>query len=530
MQRLTGIDAGFLYMETPSSAMHVAGLAIVDPADAPEGWRGVDRITEVIRSRLHLAPPFRRRLVSVPLQLHHPVWIEDPDFDLGWHIRHIAVPAPGGPHELAELAAHLNSIQLDRTRPLWELWVIEGLENDHVAFLTKVHHSAIDGASGNQLTVSLYDLSPEVAEVPPPDEPWQPDRVPTDIELIGYALNSLARTPVRAVKAVRRTAAMALNLRRTNRQPDVSPPPGPFSAPRTSINQALSSHRSFAMTTLSLIDVKRVKNAFGSTVNDVVLALCAGALRRYFDDRDERLEGPLVAMVPVSVRSESDKGAMGNQVSSMLASLATDLDDSVARLAAIHEGMSAAKEQHNAIGAETLTDWAEFAPPAVFSQAMRLYSRTKMADRHRPFFNVTISNVPGPPLPLYSAGARLVANYPLGPIFDGGGINMTVMSYQNNLDFGLLACPDVVDDVWSIADGLSDALEELLKAVAAQERVEQGPAIDGLRAEPPVAAERARRAPAKKTSAKKTSAKKRPTTNTSTKKSATKKSAAKRPR
>lgn len=467
MQRLTGLDAGFLYMETPTAGMHVAGLAIVDPSEVPGDWDPVDRIKEVIRGRLHLAPPFRRRLVEVPLGLHHPLWIEDPDFDLDRHVRHIAVPPPGGPRELAELTAHLTSIQLDRSRPLWELWVIEGLENGHIAFLTKVHHAAIDGASGNQLTVSLYDISPEIAEVPPPAGLWKPDRQPTDIELLTYAMNSLVRTPLRAAKAIRRTAATALTLRRANRRPDVKPPPAPFSAPRTSMNQAITAQRSYAMTTLSLSDVKQVKNAFGTTVNDVVLAICSGALSRYFDRRGEELDAPLVAMVPVSVRSAADKAAMGNQVSSILTSLGTDVSDPVERLARIHEGMAAAKEQFNVIGADALTDWAEFAPPAVFSQAMRLYSRTKLADRHRPLFNVTISNVPGPPFPLYSARARLVGNYPVGPIFDGAGLNMTVMSYMDNMDFGLLACPDVVDDVWSIAGGLSDALEELVKAAAA---------------------------------------------------------------
>jgi len=201
MQRLTGLDAGFLAMETPSSAMHVGGLAIYDPSATP-GWT-IESIRDVVRQRLHAAPPFRRRLVQVPFGLHHPVWIEDPDFDLDWHIRHIAVPAPGGPKELSELAAHLMSLPLDRSRPLWEMWVIEGLEHGHLATLTKIHHAAIDGASGAEITVALFDLTPEVAEVPPPAEPWKPDRVPSDAELLGYAVNSLSRTPFRAARAAR---------------------------------------------------------------------------------------------------------------------------------------------------------------------------------------------------------------------------------------------------------------------------------------------------------------------------------------
>ncbi len=283
------------------------------------------------------------------------------------------------------------------------------------------------------------------------------------------------------------------------------------------------------MTSLSLSDAKRVKNAFGTTVNDVVLAVCAGGLRRYFNDHDEHPDSPLVAMVPVSVRAEADKGAMGNQVSSVLTSLATDLDDPVERLAVIHEGMAAAKEQHNVIGADTLTDWAEFAPPAVFSQATRLYSRTKLADRHRPLFNVTISNVPGPPFPLYSAGARLVANYPMGPIFAGAGINMTVMSYQDNLDFGLLACPDVVDDVWSIAVGVGEALEELLKAAAARERAAQGGADETTVAEAPAVTTSVPRMQVRNGSAGKAPAsKKRFAKRTGTKRTGTKKTGTKR--
>ena len=218
---------------------------------------------------------------------------------------------------------------------------------------------------------------------------------------------------------------------------------------------------------MSLPTVKAVKNATGSTVNDVVLALCAGALRRYLDAHGEHPDAPLVAMVPVSVRTEDDKD-MGNRVSSMFASLATDVDDPVERLKVIHECMHEVKEQQKAIGADTLGDWAEFAAPALAGRAARLYSRTKMADRHRPLFNVTISNVPGPPFPLYSIGARMVSNFPVGPIMDGGGLNMTVMSYRDQLDFGLQACPDVLPDVWSLAEGLQDALDELVEATGVQ--------------------------------------------------------------
>jgi WS/DGAT/MGAT family acyltransferase len=250
MQRLTGLDAGFLSMETPNAPMHVAGLAVFDPSDVA-GDFDLHHLREVYEPRLHMAPPFRRRLKEVPFGLHHPLWIEDPDFDLNWHVRHIAVPSPGGTDELNKLVSHLVAIPLDRTRPLWEAWILEGLENGNVALLTKVHHAAIDGAAGNQIMVAMFDLAPEGSEIPPPDHEWEPDEVPNDTQLVGYAASSLARQPLRAIKAARRTTEVALNIRRKNREPDVTPPPAPYSAPRTSINQPLTARRSVEKATLS---------------------------------------------------------------------------------------------------------------------------------------------------------------------------------------------------------------------------------------------------------------------------------------
>lgn len=463
MQRLTGLDATFLYMETPSSPMHVASLIMLDPSTAPNGF-SFEQARDLYSQRLDLAPPFRRRLVEVPFGIHHPIWIEDPDFDIDWHLRHIAVPQPGTMAELTELVSHIVAMPLDRNHPLWEVWVIEGIEGGLVAMLSKVHHAAIDGASGQDLMVAILDLTPEVEQKPRPEIPWAPEHVPSDTELVGRAAMSLAQSPVRAIKAVKRTVEAGLQIRSTNKQPDQTPPPSPFSAPRTSFNQALTAHRAFGTANLSLTDVKIVKNAFGVTVNDVILALCGGALHHYLEGRDEHPDGPLVAMVPISVRSDEQKGAMGNQVSSALSTLATDIDDPVARLLAIHDGMKGAKEQQNAIGADLLQNWAEFAAPLIAGRAARLYSRMRIADRHRPLFNVTISNVPGPPFPLYVAGARVAATYPIGPIFDGGGINMTVMSYLDSLDFGINVCPELIPNVMDIAEGLHLALDDLMKA------------------------------------------------------------------
>ena len=466
MQRLSGLDATFLYLESNSNLMHVASTAVFDPSTVPEGY-SFEGVKELVASRLHLLPPFRRRLVEIPFQLHHPLWVEDPDFDLDYHMRRAALPAPGGEQELAEFAADVLSRPLDRSRPLWEMYVIEGLENGLIATVTKTHHAAIDGVSGNELTVNLLDLQPEPAVIEP-DTEWTPDRIPTDLELVGYALSSLARQPILGVKAARRTLEAAVTLRRRNRRPEITPPPAPFAAPRTPINGAITPRRKFAFTQIPLDDVKMIKNALGGTVNDVVLALCSGALRTYLSDRDELPSDPLVAMVPISVRTEDLKGAMGNQVSQMLVSLATTEADPVERLRTISSGTDGAKEQEKAIGAETLMNWAEFAAPAVAARAARLYSNMKLADRHRPLFNVTISNVPGPNFPLYSAGARMVAMYPMGPIADGGGLNITVMSYMGTMFFGLVACADTVPDVWDIATALESALDELRKAAEQQ--------------------------------------------------------------
>jgi diacylglycerol O-acyltransferase len=467
MKRLSGLDAGFLYLETPTSFMHVASLIVVDPATyaGPEGPWGFERVRQLFASRLDQAPPFRRRLVEVPLGLHHPLWIEDPDFDLDWHLRHITVPAPGGPAELRRLVADLVAIPLDRTRPLWEAWVIDGIEGGLVGLVTKVHHAAIDGASGEELMVALLDISPDGDAKPEPAAPWVPDRIPTDTEMLGYGLWSLAQQPAMAVRTIRNTVEVALQLRDRFAPTDTPTPSLPLTAPRTILNHTLTPHRCLGLETVSLSLVKAVKNAAGCTVNDVVLALCSGALRAWLAERGDEPDGPLIAMVRVSVRSTDESGTHGNKVSTAFASLATDLDDPVARLGAIHESMATAKEAQELIGADALQNWAEFAAPAVAAQAARMYTSLHLADRHRPLFNVTISNVPGPPFPLYVAGAGVVATNPIGPIFDGAGLNITVMSYLDRLDFGLLGCPELTPDIDALASGIATALDELERAL-----------------------------------------------------------------
>lgn len=470
MQRLTGLDATFLYMETPTNHMHVASTVIIDPSTAPGGY-SFEKARALVENRLPLLPPFRRRLKEVPFGLHHPIWIEDPDFDLDYHVRRSALPSPGGLKELAEFAADVMGRPLDRSRPLWEMYIVEGLENGHVAVVSKTHHAAIDGVSGAELTVNLLDLTPEPAVVPPPEPPWKPDRVPSDVEMVGYALNSLARQPLRAIKATRRTVEMALNLRRRNRQPDVKAPPAPFQAPKTFFNTGITPQRRFVMTEMALDDVKQVKNALGGTVNDVVLAICAGGLRRWLADRHELPGEDLVGFVPISVRTEDQKGALGNRVSGMLVRLVTTIEDPVERLTAIREATKDAKEQDKAIGADTLSDWTEFAAPALAARAARLASSLRVWDRlARPVFNLVISNVPGPNMPLYSAGARVLGIWPMGPVADGSGLNITVMSYMGNVNFGLVAGREIAPDLDKLGGFIDESIEELLKAAGARSR------------------------------------------------------------
>ncbi len=463
MRRLTGLDASFLYMETPNNHMHVGAIYVLDPDGDPTAC-SFERVKQTIVDRLHILPPFRWRLVEVPFGLHHPLWINDPDFDIEYHVRRAALPAPGGKLELCEYAAQFMARPLDRSRPLWELEVVEGLEGGRVALITKTHHSAIDGASGAELTTALLDTSIDGRDIPPPARGFKPDRIPSEVEVLAYALRSLSAQPVEFVKAVRRTSEVVLNLRKKSSE-GVPLAATPFSAPRTSFNVPITGHRTYAYTEISLERIKALRVVLGGTVNDIVLALCSSALRRYLDNGGELPTESLVAMVPMSVRAKDQKGAMGNRVSQLLVRLATNEPDPVKRLEAIKTEMGLAKEQINTIGADTLSNWAEFAAPAVAARAARMYSTMGLSNRHKPVFNVTISNVPGPAIPLYSTGAKLVEWYPMGPIFDGIGLNMTVMSYLGMVYFGLLACRETTNDLWELSAGIDAAMVEL-EAVA----------------------------------------------------------------
>jgi WS/DGAT/MGAT family acyltransferase len=480
VDQLTGLDTSFLNMETATTYGHVSGLAIFDPSTAPGAPPTFEDIKNIIRERIHLLPPYRRRLVELPLGLDHPYWIEDPDFDLDFHVRHIGLPPPGDDRQLAEQVSRIVARPLDRRRPLWELYFIEGLQGGMVAQLTKIHHCAIDGVSGAEILALLLDIEPEPRKVDPPRKAWRPEPEPTQLEMLARGLWAVAGTPRKGIRlgrqALRHLPALSRSLgfgelpgsgllnQLVGRTPDPMLSEASTTAPRTSFNDRISPHRRFAFGSVSLDEVKEVKAQLGVTVNDVVMGLCAGALRRYLEERGELPADPLVAMVPVSVRSEDQKGQFGNQVSSMSASIHTNIADPIQRLQRIHESMSIAKEQHQALPATLLQDFAQFAPPAVAARAARVIARATVAQLVDMPFNVVISNVPGPQFPLYGIGSKLVASYPVSAINDGIGLNMTVQSYNGSLDFGLVACRELMPDVWDVMDYLRMELEVLKDA------------------------------------------------------------------
>ncbi len=469
MRQLSGLDAAFLAMETRTVFGHVGSVCVVDPSTAPEPVT-LERFTGVVESRLPLVPLLRRRLVGVPLGLDQPYWIDDAGFDIEFHVRELALPAPGSDRQLAGQAARLHARPLDRSRPLWELYLIFGLQGGRAAIYSKVHHAAIDGVSGNDILAALLDLAPSGRALPDPP-PRRPERPPGAAELLARSAVSLARHPFRAARLsaglLRSAPALAagpawpglpLAARLLGRDGEaILPPPG-LRAPRTPFNRSITQHRRWGFCGLPLPEVKRVKDALGVTVNDVVLALCAGALRRWLADHDALPDGPLIAAVPVSVRTTEHKATHGNRVSVMLAVLPTQLADPRDRLRVVHQAMRAAKEQHGALPADLLADVTQFAMPALAGQAARMAARLRLVERAS-LFNLVVSNVPGPDVALYYAGAELLGYYPMSAVTDGQGLNITAMSYRDTLFFGVIACRELVPDV----DRLTASLEEELR-------------------------------------------------------------------
>jgi WS/DGAT/MGAT family acyltransferase len=461
-ERLSGLDASFLYMETPTLHMHVAMAAVFDPSTVPGGY-SFRRIRQLINDRIPLAPVFQRRLVEVPMRLGHPVWVDDPEFDIDNHLRRAALPAPGGMRELGDFAADVISRQLHRDRPLWEMWIVEGVEDGKIALVTKMHHSTIDGVSGAELLGVLFDLEPDPPATAPTRARVLDSRIPSGLELMSQAMVAGLVAPFEVGRMVLRTTRNILGVRRVRRGADAKGAL-PLTAPRTSINVAVHARRRVAFAAASLADAKKLKNEIGTTVNDVVLAMVTGALRSYLLAGDELPEIPLVSVVPVSVTPDVAELKGSNKVSSMFVQLPTHLEDPIERLRVIHDGTKGAKEEHKALGATMLQNWAEHATPNVFAAAARLYTGMRLADRHRPVANMVVSNVPGPDFPLYLGGSQMLGMFPLGPVMDGMGLNITIMSYMGVLYWGLASDARAVPRLWDVAAAIPHALTELMEA------------------------------------------------------------------
>lgn len=461
MQRLSGLDASFLYLESESQPMHVCSILELDTSTMPGGYT-FDRFRDALSLRLAAMPELREKLADSPLNLDHPVWVDDKDFQIDRHVHRIGLPPPGGRAELSEICGHIAALPLDRGRPLWEMWVIEGVAagaastGSCLAVMIKVHHAGVDGVTATNL---MSQLCTTEAEAPAP-EPVRGVGEGSGWRIAAGGLLRFATRPLRLANMVPETISSLLDTLQRAREGLTMA--RPFAAPPTVFNARVSGRRIVAYAELDLQDVKAVKDHFGITVNDVVMALVSGVLRQYLADRNLLPATSLVASVPVSVHGKSGRPGR-NQVSGMFARLHTEIDDPVQRLTAIAAANSVAKQHSSAIGATLLQDWTQFAGPAVFGAAMRVYAMTRLTES-LPVHNLVVSNVAGPQVPLYLLGCEVQAMYPLGPIFHGSGLNITVISLNGSLDIGLNACPDLLPDLWEMADEFLVVMEELLAA------------------------------------------------------------------
>jgi diacylglycerol O-acyltransferase len=463
--RLTGLDSSFLHLEHDATHMHVAGCMVFD-GQAP----AYDELVDQILSRLHLVPRYRQRLAFVPLNQGRPVWVDDPHFNVAFHVRHTALPNPGGEDQLKRLCGRIFSQALDRSRPLWEIWLVEGLAEDRFALLSKTHHALVDGISGVDIATVLFDASPDPVPVAPPDGEWIARPLPTGAQLLAEALRERATVPTEIVRGVRATLRgprhVAARVGRAVGGIGAVARLATASAPDSPLNVRIGPHRRFTWVRGDLAQFKAVKNALGGTVNDVVLAAVAGALGRYLRIHGEDTEDTVLrAMVPVSVRADVERGALGNRVAAMWAPLPIGLTDPVQRLLTISRAMDGVKDSGQAVGAQVLTELTGFAPPTIMAQAARLQARQRM-------FNLVVTNVPGPQIPLYLLGRQLEAMFPMVPLAANQALGVAIMSYNGQLNFGLNADYDALRDLEALADALRASIDELVTAAGQAPRPE----------------------------------------------------------
>ena len=458
MERLGPQDASFIYLETPSVHQHVGGVAILDPSTRPDGQLRYNDLLEVMASRIHLAPRFRQKVVTPPLAVARPAWIDDPSFDLTFHVRRAALPTPRGRRELIDYVQRVFSRPLDRTKPLWEAYIIEEMEDDLSAVITKVHHAMVDGLAAIDIASTMFDFTPEVQLLTPP--PWEPDPEPTRADLLVDAVREQVTNPVKTLVELGHRTLQAPS-RVVRQVTDVvegllDVVGAGVLAPVSPLNRKVGPNRRFGMTEAPVQTFKDIKNALGGTVNDVVLATVAGALHRLFRARREPTRDRVLrAMVPVSVRTEDEEG--GNRVSSIFVDLPIGPIGAKKRMALIRDETKHLKESHYAVGAEFIMNVGIWAPPTIHAMAARLAARSRV-------INLVVSNVPGPQIPMYIAGAKLLAQYPFMPIAESMGLSIAVTSLAGTMAFGVTADWDTLPDIDVLVEAIDEALAELRKA------------------------------------------------------------------
>ena len=467
MHRMSGIDPMFVYSDTPHAPMEIAYVCVFDPSSAADGY-SFARVRAVIETRLPVVPPFRRRLMTVPLGLDNPRWVDDPEFDLANHVYRAALPSPGGREELTELVAEVMGRPLQPDQPPWEMHVIEGLAGGKVGLLAKVHHSVIDGVAGATLLARFLDLTVEGSALVKTCSPWVPPRLPSHTKLVTEALPSMLQSPFRAMRAAREMSRTGVRLGRLAFDKATGPVSIPLGAPPI-FESPVSARRRVAVAELDLGKVRALKERYGSTVNDVALAVCSGALRSHLLAHGQEVDTPLVAVVPVSVRQQEQADDSGNLLSAMFVPLANDKQTPLERLRAVTAASATAKGQERAVGYGPMaTLMAEAMPPVLAKPMIQLGVRSGILRKLRPG-NLMVSNIPGPSFPLYFAGMELCELYPLGPVVEGVAVNLTVQSYRDSLFVGINASATTVEDLPDLARAMGDELT-LLSRMAAQSR------------------------------------------------------------
>jgi diacylglycerol O-acyltransferase len=472
--RLTGLDASFLHLEDGASHMHVAGVMIFEGSPPP-----YDDLLEAIERRLGLVPRYRQRLAFVPLGQGRPRWVDDPHLNLRYHVRSTALPAPGSEQQLKDLAGRVFAQQLDRDKPLWEIWMVDGLEGDRFAMLSKTHHALVDGISGVDIMSVLFDTSPEPAAPADTGERWLPRPLPSPAQLLAEALLERATVPTEIVRSVRAVLRGPRRVAESVRDAAVGVGAmawaGLNPAPATPYNKPIGPHRRYTWVRANLADLKAIKNELGGTVNDAVLATVAGALGKHMRRRGMNTDGvELKAMVPVSVRADVERGALGNRVAAMMAPLPVWCQEPVARLDIVREELKGLKSGGQAVGAQVLTQLSGFAPATVMGQASRVMARQR-------FFNVVVTNVPGPQIPLYLAGKRMIDTFPMVPLAKNQALGVALLSYAGRINFGLVGDYDLLWDLDDFAIDVQDALAELAAEAGVELTVEENP-VQAVRA------------------------------------------------